>query len=57
MSRLIKAYTDELDLVYDQIEMLWADSDDYCLSGDFHNQLSKLYNRKAALRALINDLK
>ena len=57
MIELLRAYTNELDLVYDQIEMLWADSDDYCLSDDFHDQLSKLYNRKAALRALINDLK
>lgn len=62
MSRLIKAYIDELDIVCDQIETLWAESDeylkdDYYLSDSFHDQLSKLYNRKTALKAMINDLK
>ncbi len=37
MIELLKAYTNELDLVYDQIEILWAEADkhsdkDYYLS-------------------------
>ena len=47
MSELIKAYTDELDLIYDQIEILWAEAD----------KIDYLYNRKAALRAMINKYK
>ena len=62
MNQLIKAYTDELDLVYDQIEILWAEPDnhpdeDYYLTDEFHKKLKELYNRKAALKAMINDLK
>lgn len=43
MIELLKAYTNELDLVYDQIEILWAEADEYLkdeyyLSEDFHNQ-------------------
>ena len=61
MIELLRAYTNELDLVYDQIEILWAEADkhsdkDYYLSDEFNGQIKKLYNRKAALKALINDL-
>ena len=62
MSELIKAYTDELDLVYDQIDALWKKADNnseenYHLSDEFNEQIKKLYNRKAALKAMINNLK
>ena len=62
INKQIKAYTVELDLVYDQIEILWAEADkhsdkDYYLSSEFNEQIKKLYNRKAALKATINDLK
>ncbi len=62
MSELIKAYTDELNSVYAQIDALWKKVDnnseeDYYLSDEFHKQIKKLYDRKAALKALINDLK
>ena len=62
MSALIKAYTDELNSVYEQIDALWHKVDnhtdeDYYLSDEFNEQIKKLYNRKAALKATINDLK
>ena len=63
INRQIKTYTVELDLVYDQIEILWAeadkhsDKDSYYLSSEFNEQIKKLYNRKEALKATINDLK
>ena len=62
MSELIKAYTDELNSVYEQIDALWHKVDnhtdeDYYLSDEFHEQIKKLYNRKAALKAPTNDLK
>ena len=60
MSELIKAYINELDLVYDQIEILWAEADkieDLCFTKDFTDKLDYLYNRKAALRAMINKYK
>ena len=62
MIELLKAYTNELDLVYDQIQILWAEADkhsdeDYYLTDEFHKKLKELYNRKAALKAMINDLK
>lgn len=60
MSELIKAYTDELDLIYDQIEILWAGADkdeDLCFTKDFTDKLDYLYNRKIALRAMINKHK
>ena len=62
MSQLIKAYSDELNSVYEQIDALWKKADnhsdeDYCLSGEFNEQIKKLYNRKAALKGMINDLK
>ena len=52
----------ELNSVYEQIENLWKKADEhsdenYCLSDEFNIQISKLYNRKAALKAIINDLK
>lgn len=62
MSKLIKAYSDELNSVYEQIDALWHKVDnhtdeDYYLSDEFNEQIKKLYNRKAALKATINDLK
>lgn len=62
MSELIKAYTDELNSVYEQIDALWHKVDnhtdkDYYLSDEFNEQIKKLYNRKADLKATINDLK
>ncbi len=60
MNELIKAYTDELNLVYDQIEILWAEADkdeDLCFTKDFTDKLDYLYNRKIALRAMINKHK
>ena len=62
MSELIKAYTDELNSVYEQIDALWHKVDnhtdeDYYLSDELNEQIKKLYNRKAALKATINDLK
>ena len=62
MSELIKAYTDELNSVYEQIDALWHKVDnhtdeDYYLSDEFNEQIKKLYNRKAALKATINNLK
>jgi len=62
VSELIKAYTDELNSVYEHIDALWHKVDnhtdeDYYLSDEFNEQIKKLYNRKAALKAMINDLK
>ena len=65
MNELIKAYSDELNSVYEQIDALWhmwhkADNhpdEDYYLTDEFHKKLKELYNRKAALKAMINDLK
>lgn len=62
MSELIKAYSDELNSVYDQIDALWKKADNnseenYYLSDEFNEQIKKLYNRKAALKAMINNLK
>ena len=61
MSELIKAYSDELNSVYGQIEALWHKADNsedngYCFSDEFNEQIKKLYNRKATLKALIKDL-
>ena len=49
MSELIKAYTDELNSVYEQIDALWHKVDnhtdeDYYLSDEFNEQIKKLYN-------------
>lgn len=52
MSELLKAYTDELDSVYDQIEILWAGAEkdeNSCFTKDFTDKLYYLYNRKIAL--------
>ncbi len=60
MNELIKAYTNELDLIYDQIEILWAEADkdeDLCFTKDFISKLDYLNDRKAALRATINKHK
>jgi hypothetical protein len=60
VNELIKAYTNELDLIYDQIEILWAeaDKDEYlCFTKDFTDKIDYLYNRKIALRAMINKHK
>ena len=57
MIELLRAYTNELDLVYDQIEILWAEADkdeELCFTKDFTDKLDYLYNRKIALRAMIN---
>ena len=47
MSELIKAYTDELNSVYEQIDALWHKVDnhideDYYLSDEFNEQIKKL---------------
>ena len=60
MSELIKAYTAELDLIYDQIEILWAGAEkdeNSCFTKDFTDKIDYLYNRKIALRAMINKHK
>ncbi len=60
MNELIKAYTNELDLIYDQIEILLAEADkdeDLCFTKDFTDKIDYLYNRKIALRAMINKHK
>jgi hypothetical protein len=60
MSELIKAYTNKLDLVYDQIEILWAEAEkdeNSCFTKDFTDKIDYLYNRKIALRAMINKHK
>ena len=57
MSELIKAYTDELDSVYNQIEILWVEADkdeELYFTKDFTDKLNYLYNRKIALRVTIN---
>lgn len=45
-----------------KIDALWHKADnhpdeDYYLTDEFHKKLKELYNRKAALKAMINDLK
>ena len=62
MSKLIKAYIDELDKVQEEIEDMWSKYDvivcDTTEEQDkFDAKISELYNRKAALKAQINDLK
>mgnify|MGYP000458697630 CR=1 FL=1 len=45
MSELIKAYTDELDLIYDQIEILWAGAEkdeNSCFTKDFTDKIDYL---------------
>ena len=62
MSKLIKAYIDELDKVQEEIEDMWSKYDviicDTTEEQDkFDAKIGELYNRKAALKAQINDLK
>lgn len=62
MSNLINTYSDELNSVYEQIDDLWNKAEDQQDNGDyltdeFHKKLKELYDRKAALKAMINNLK
>ena len=62
MSKPIKAYIDELDKVQEEIEDMWSKYDvivcDTTEEQDkFDAKIGELYNRKAALKAQINDLK
>lgn len=59
MSKLIKAYTDELNAIQENITDLWSKYEDADTQERFNIQveIDCLYNRKAALKAQINDLK
>ena len=59
MSQLIKAYTDELNAIQENITDLWSKYEDADTQERFNIQveIDCLYNRKAALKAQINDLK
>ena len=59
MSNLIKAYTDELNAIQENITDLWSKYEDANTQERFDIQIEIdcLYNRKAALKAQINDLK
>ena len=59
MSYLIKAYTDELNAIQEDISDLWSKYEDATTQErfDIQIQIDCLYNRKAALKAQINDLK
>lgn len=62
MSKLIKAYIDELDKVQEEIEDMWSKCDAAVCDTikeqeKFSVSLGDLYSRKAALKAQINDLK
>ena len=62
MSNLIKAYTDELNAIQEEIEEMWSKYDavvcDTIEEQDkFSIEIGELYNRKAALKAQINKLK
>lgn len=59
MSKLIKAYTDELNAIQENITELWSKYEDADTQERFNIQveIDCLYNRKAALKAQINDLK
>ena len=59
MSNLIKAYTDELNAIQENITDLWSKYEDADTQERFNIQveIDCLYNRKAALKAQINDLK
>ena len=62
MSKLIKAYIDELDKVQEEIEDMWSRYDVIVCDTieeqeKFDIEIGELYNRKAALKAQINDLK
>ena len=62
MSKLIKAYADELNKVQEEIEDLWSKYDAVVCDTieeqeKFNIEIVELYNRKSALKAQINDLK
>ena len=62
MSKPIKAYADELNKVQEEIEDMWSkydavDCDTIEEQEKFDIEIGELYNRKAALKAQINDLK
>ena len=59
MSNLIKAYIDELNAIQENITDLWSKYEDADTQERFNIQveIDCLYNRKAALKAQINDLK
>ena len=62
MSKLIKAYIDELDKVKEEIEDMLSKYDAVVCDTieeqeKFDIEIGELYNRKAALKAQINDLK
>ena len=62
MSKLIKAYADELNKVQEEIEDLWSKYDAVVWDTieeqeKFNAEIGELYNRKAVLKAQINDLK
>ena len=59
MSKLIKAYTDELNAIQENITDLWSKYEDADTQERFNIQveIDCLYNRKAALKAQINKLK
>ena len=62
MSNLIKAYADELNRVQEEIEDMWSKYDTVVCDtteeqDKFNAEIGELYNRKAALKAQINDLK
>ena len=62
MSKLIKAYADELNKVQEEIEDLWSKYDAVVCDTieeqeKFDIEIGELYNLKASLKAQINDLK
>ena len=62
MSNLIKAYVDELNKVQEEIEEMWSKYDAAVCDtieelDKFSIEICELYNRKAAIKAQINDLK
>ena len=59
MLNLIKAYTDELNAIQENITDLWSKYEDADTQERFNIQveIDCLYNRKAALKAQIDDLK
>ena len=59
MSKPIKAYTDELNAIQENITDLWSKYEDADTQERFNIQveIDCLYNRKAALKAQINKLK
>ena len=59
MSNLIKDYADELNAIQENITDLWSKYEDADTQERFNIQveIDCLYNRKAALKAQINDLK